>query len=133
MRRLCEADDARQCGREGRFGSHKRPASKTKIRFSNREGDRQVRKETRMPINSFVFYRSFYEAIETLKKEEDQLKLMIAIIHRGLGMEDVPLSGVALGMFALIAPQLEANHKRYENGKKGAPYGKLGGRPKNEN
>jgi len=33
-------------------------------------------------------------------------------------------------MFSLIKPQLEANYKRFLNGKKGADFGKLGGRPK---
>ena len=34
---------------------------------------------------------------------------------------------------AFAKPQIDANNKRYENGKKGGEYGKMGGRPRKEN
>lgn len=39
------------------------------------------------------------------------------------------ISDIAKGVFALIKPNIDVNTTRYENGKKGARYGKLGGRP----
>ena len=73
---------------------------------------------------SFIFYRSFYEAIEDLP-EKEQLKLYKAIIKYGLEDEESELTGVSKTIFKLIKPQVKANNARYENGKKG-------GRPKKE-
>ena len=57
-------------------------------------------------VNSFVFYRSYLKAIETLE-EKDQLKLFKAIACQGLG-ENVPeLSEIPKAMLALIAFQME--------------------------
>ena len=72
---------------------------------------------------SFVFYESFYLAIETLSDAE-QLQLFKAITRRALYGEKSELSGCAKGMFSLIEPQLIANEKRYANSLKGgAPKG----------
>lgn len=73
---------------------------------------------------SFIFYRSFYEAIEDLPDEE-QLKTYKAIFKLALNDEEVSLDGMPNTIFKLIKPQLKANNDRYENGKKG-------GRPKKE-
>ena len=78
--------------------------------------------------DSFVFYRSFYEAIK-LWPEENQLSALKAIIEYALnGKEDITSSDAVV--MALVKPQIDKNNKRYENGKKGAEYGELGGRPK---
>lgn len=73
---------------------------------------------------SFIFYRSFYEAIDDLPDKE-QLKIYKAISKLALNDEETELTGVANTIFKLIKPQLKANNDRYENGKKG-------GRPKKE-
>lgn len=80
---------------------------------------------------SFIFYSSFYEALEDLPQEM-QLQLYRAITRYSLFNEELELEGIANTIFKLIKPQLDANNKRYENGKKGGQYGKLGGRPKNQ-
>lgn len=82
--------------------------------------------------NSFVFYRSFAEALETLPAEQYK-EIMVALSRYALDGE-VPedLSGIASAVFTLIRPQIDANNKRRENGKRGAEYGKQGGRPRNE-
>lgn len=72
--------------------------------------------------NSFVFYRSFYEAIQDLK-EKDQLKMFKAICELALNGKELELTNQANTMFKLIKPQITANNERYINGKKG-------GRPK---
>ena len=71
-----------------------------------------------MKRNSFVFYRSFYEAIKKLKKTE-QLTLYSYICRYALGEEVEELSGVPEAIFDLIKPQIDANTKRYEGGLKG--------------
>ena len=81
--------------------------------------------------DSFVFYRSYMEALRTLPSEQ-RLNLVDALISYALDGADVSLDGVEKGMFALIRPQLDANQQRYENGCKGAKYGRRGGRPRNE-
>lgn len=84
---------------------------------------------------SFVFYRSFYEAIKCLTPEESAESIK-ALCEYALNGNEVNLSGVPKAIFTLIKPQIDANIRRREqgkeNGKKGAEYGKLGGRPKKE-
>ena len=73
--------------------------------------------------NSFVFYESYWKAVAALPKKQ-QLPLLAAIITKSLYDEDSVLDGVSEGMFSLILPQIQANNRRYENGKKGgAPTG----------
>ena len=81
--------------------------------------------------DSFIFYRSFHEALKQLP-DDVRLQLYDAIAEYALsGGESKPmLSGVALSLWILIEPQLRANIQRYNNGKKGGDYGKLGGAPK---
>lgn len=68
--------------------------------------------------DSTIFYRSFYEAIKDLPKEH-QADLYNAIFEYSLNFNEVELAGVSKSFFKLIKPQLDANNKRYENGKKG--------------
>ena len=74
--------------------------------------------------NSFVFYRSFYEALQDLN-DKDRLKLYDATCNLALNDVDTQLKGIANTVFKLIKPQVIANTERYTNGKKG-------GRPKKE-
>lgn len=73
---------------------------------------------------SFVFYRSFYEAIRKLNKK-DQLTVYSHICGYAFGEKTDELEGVPSAIFDLIKPQIDANLRRYENGLKG-------GRPKTE-
>lgn len=81
---------------------------------------------------SMVFYKSFYDAICGLDREL-QAEIYDAVIYYGIYGEIKKLSPMALSIFTLIKPQIDANNRRKENGKKGAEYGKMGGRPKKEN
>ena len=81
---------------------------------------------------SMIFYKSFYDAIQGLDTEL-QAEIYNAIFKYGLYGELDELSPIANTVFTLIKPQIDANNKRKENGKKGAEYGKLGGRPKKDN
>lgn len=73
---------------------------------------------------SFVFYASFYEALQDMK-DKDRLKVYDAICELALNNKETELTGLAKIVFTLIKPQILANQKRYENGRKG-------GRPKKE-
>ncbi|MFV0325956.1 MAG: DUF6291 domain-containing protein [Bacteroides xylanisolvens] len=74
---------------------------------------------------SFIFYRSFYEAIKDLPRDI-QGEIYTAIMEYSLyGKETDNLKPVARSIFTLIKPQIDVNNKRYDNGKKG-------GRPKSE-
>lgn len=68
--------------------------------------------------DSFIFYRSFYEALNELEKE-DKLQVYEAIAEYSLNQNITELKGVGKAIFTLIKPQLDANLTRYENGKKG--------------
>lgn len=88
--------------------------------------------------NSFVFYRSFNEAMAELS-ESDQLTLYRAIVGYGLDGQEASFDSSYLRMaWKLIKPQLDANWRRYENGCKGGapvgnrnnPSGRRGNQPK---
>lgn len=69
-----------------------------------------------MARDSFIFYRSFYEAIDELP-EENQLQVYKAISAYALNQEELELKGTAKAIFSLIKPQLDANYQKYINGK----------------
>lgn len=69
-----------------------------------------------MARDSFIFYRSFYEAISELPKE-NQADTYNAIMQYALNQEEVELTGIPKAIFSLVKPQLDANYKKYENGK----------------
>ena len=70
--------------------------------------------------DSFIFYRSFYEAINDLP-ETNQLEIYKAICELSLNFKDVKLNGLSKTIFKLIKPQIDANNQRFENGLKGGP------------
>ncbi len=69
-----------------------------------------------MARDSFIFYRSFYEAIKEIP-EESQLQVYKAISIYALEQEEIEMTGIAKAIFSLVKPQLDANYKKYENGK----------------
>ena len=68
-----------------------------------------------MTRESFVFYRSFMEAIEMMRPE-DQLECYKAITQYALD-GTIPESGVARGVLLLSKPIIDKNNTRYENSK----------------
>ncbi len=68
--------------------------------------------------DSFIFYRSFFEATKPLNAEQ-KASLFDAICRYSLDLEEMQLDPICEAMFALIKPQLDANYKRWENSKKG--------------
>ncbi len=68
--------------------------------------------------DSLIFYRSFFEAIKELDADV-QANVYNAIFEYSLNFKEVELTGISKSIFTLIKPQLDANNKRYENGKKG--------------
>lgn len=82
---------------------------------------------------SFVFYDSFFETLQALDMEDRESANMLyrAIALYGLyRIEPQQLTNIQKAIFAGMRAQLEANWIKYENGKKGAGFGKLGGAPK---
>lgn len=78
---------------------------------------------------SFVFYRSFYDAIKCLP-DEQRLEIYEAIFEYGLNDNDVQLEGASQAIYNLTKPSINSANARYnasvENGRKG-------GRPKTNN
>ena len=73
--------------------------------------------------DSFVFYRSFYEAIKLLPKKHQHICFQQLCEY---ALNDKPLEGLPGTVEAILKsfkPQVDANNRRYENGLKG-------GRPK---
>ena len=72
--------------------------------------------------DSFIFYRSFYEACRELDAEEFKTTIC-ALSEYALNGKEPQIKGAAKALFTIMKPIIDANNKRYENGKKG-------GRPK---
>jgi len=79
-------------------------------------GQRMMEQE--MTQSSYVFYGSFYEA---LKEVDDETRLLVydAINEYALFGIEPQLSGTASALFKLMRPQIDANRKKRESGKKG--------------
>lgn len=69
-----------------------------------------------MQRDSFIFYRSFYDCLEGLSVEQ-KAQLLDAICQFSLNFKEPELDGIVKSLFTLIKPNLEANNKRYKNGK----------------
>ena len=67
--------------------------------------------------DTMIFYRSFYEAIKELPFDK-QGEVYNAIFSYGLDFTEVELNGISKTIWTLIKPQIDANIKRFENGKK---------------
>ena len=68
--------------------------------------------------DSFIFYRSFFEAAEDLCPEE-KCAMFDAICDYALNFKEPSLEGTPKLAFRLIKPQLDANIARFNNGQKG--------------
>ena len=75
-----------------------------------------------MEKDSIIFYKSFYEAIKEMPKE-NQLELYNAIFEKYFFGNEIELTGLTKGIFKIIKPNIDSANKRYftniENGKKG--------------
>ena len=74
-------------------------------------------------VNSFIFYDSFFNALKYISDDKLKLDYLESIIYYGLFRKSKEQNPQVQGMFELIKPQLDANYKRWVDGKKG-------GRPK---
>jgi hypothetical protein len=74
---------------------------------------------------SFVFYDSFYKAMSYLNDKE-KIQYIEAICNYSLFDITIDMDLKIEAMFALIKPQIDANIRKRENGKKG-------GRPRSIN
>lgn len=67
----------------------------------------------------FTFYRSFYEAIRSIKNQKERLAIYDAIAAYALNEEEPKLVDLPAAIFTLIRPTLDASKRKAENGKKG--------------
>ncbi len=67
---------------------------------------------------SFVFYDSFYKAMSYLNDKE-KIQYIEAICNYSLFDITIDMDIKIEAMFALIKPQIDANIKKRENGRKG--------------
>jgi hypothetical protein len=74
---------------------------------------------------SFVFYRSFYEALVNMDKDS-QADCLMSLADYALNGNEPNGSPAVKMFFTLVKPQIDANIRRFENGCKG-------GRPKKPN
>ncbi len=71
-----------------------------------------------MKRESFIFYRSFMEALSELN-DKQYARVFRAITTFALDGVEIDLAGIEKVIFSLVKPQLVANQKKYENGCKG--------------
>lgn len=79
--------------------------------------------------DSFVFYRSFFEALRNVPKKH-RTEIYDAVFMYVFEAQEPSFSGVPRALWELIRPQLDASHRRYENARRGGEHGKKGGRPR---
>ena len=85
--------------------------------------------------DAFSFFWSFKDAIMGLEDENEKLAIYEALTdYAFLGIEPTDLTPICKIIWKLVKPNIDSSIKRYDacvnNGKKGAEYGSLGGRPK---
>lgn len=68
--------------------------------------------------DSMVFYRSFADALAELPAEEYK-EAVQSMLDYALDGKEPDCNGVAKALFIMAKPQIDANNKRYENGKRG--------------
>ncbi len=71
-----------------------------------------------MERDSFVFYRSFYEAIKCLDDLE-AIECFKAIANYALDGIEPEIDGAAKAIYITVKPQIDANNRKYMNGCKG--------------
>ena len=76
-----------------------------------------------MARDSIVFYRSFFEAIE-LQPKKLRPEIYYAFFKYAFDDESVEISDRAKSVFMLMKPQIDANNRKYENGKRGCHRGR---------
>lgn len=83
--------------------------------------------------DSFVFYRSFFDAISEAP-DDVRLRTYEAIVLYALDGVQPDLQGWGKSIFSLVKPQIDANTQRYLNGcKGGAPVGNGNARKQQKN
>lgn len=65
--------------------------------------------------DSFIFYKSFYDALKHLPESDQFLVLNSIMEYHFLGKEK-SLSGIPSAIWHLIRPQLDSNNRKYING-----------------
>jgi hypothetical protein len=68
--------------------------------------------------NGFIFYASFYEALDDLP-DDAYTRLSKCILSYGITGEMTELKGYERNIFAVIKPQIDANVRRKNNGQNG--------------
>jgi len=68
--------------------------------------------------DGFVFYKSFYDAVKELDPQI-RLNFYEALFEYALEGQEPDIQGVEKAFFLFVKPQIDANNKRYENGKSG--------------
>lgn len=76
------------------------------------------KRSTDTEVDSFVFYRSFFEAIKDLS-DTQQLEVYNAIFCLAFEKKKVDLTGISSTIMKLIRPNIEASIANRINGKKG--------------
>ncbi|MFM7747146.1 MAG: DUF6291 domain-containing protein, partial [Bacteroidota bacterium] len=80
-----------------------------------------------MTKDTFIYYRSFWDAIQT-RPDNERLALYDAILLYAFDGKQGELQGVESSIFTLIKPQIDANHRKWQNGLKGGrPNSNKGG------
>lgn len=67
-----------------------------------------------MARKQITFYHSFWDAIQKLRKKDDRLSILEAIMAYGLDGEVRPMTDAAEGLFVLIKPTLDASNRKSE-------------------
>lgn len=83
-----------------------------------------------MKRDSITFYTLWLDAVSALPKEKQGDALLAILTYATKGEIVCEEGSIEMAMLMMAKPQIDINNQRYENGKKGTEFGKLGGRPR---
>lgn len=75
-----------------------------------------------MERKSFVFYASYWDAIQTLKRKNDRLSLMEAICEYALHGKETAMTDAAARIFATLKPTLDIESRSAEEVRRSEEY-----------
>lgn len=81
---------------------------------------------------SFVFFKSYADAIACIKDDAERLQAYDALIKYAIYGEEEEVDGAAGAFLKMAITSVDGVNKRYERAKACGKYGKLGGRPKKQ-
>jgi len=81
--------------------------------INTKNSKKQDLNTTDKTIRGFIFYLSYFEAIETLSKKNRLIAYETIVKYALYGKEPINLPKVVLSIFTIAKPNIDANYRKY--------------------